>query len=302
MSKIVSYLSKIFWILLFISAVPSLIIGIKKQYQNLLNPNVRVGIVKICNKIEKIDEYCKQLKTYFEDKEIKAVLLEIDSPGGNAGAGQALFNEIQNLKKDHPKPLVALSLDLCASSAYYLACTADHIIASPAALVGSIGSMISFFNVSEILKKYNVGFIEKHSGKYKMIGSPFLASNQDAEALLQGLSDNCYEQFTKDVATCRKLSLKEVSKWADGKIFTGEQALAIGLIDETGSKYNAVKKIKELALIKEDEEIHWVEEKEPSSFMRFLDNGLSSDLQSNTIEAIAEKVVSKLQNGLITSN
>jgi len=300
MSKIIRYLSIIVSILFFISVIPSLLTNIKKQYAQMLLPHANVGVVTIKKSIDNIDDYSKQLHTYFEDPSVKAILLEIDSPGGNAGSSNALFLEILNLKKEHPKPVVALSLDMCASAAYLLACTADYIITSPAAIVGSIGASISFFNFSEVLKKYNVDCIERHGGKYKTIGSPFLPSTPDMNNMLQTLADNSYAMFTRDVANCRsKLALSELEKWASGKIFTGQQALEIGLVDENGSKFTATKKIKELAQIGDDIEINWLKQKDPNAISRWLDDRLQSNF---SLDRIIDATVGKLGSNLVTSN
>lgn len=300
MTKLTGYLTTILAILMFLSIAPSLVTNIKKQYLSALKPHTKVGVVKIKNEIGKIDTYIKQLKEHFEDKEIKAILLEIDSGGGHAGASQALFNELQNFKKEHPKPVVTLVTDICASGAYYIACTSDHIITTPCAIVGSIGSIIGGLNFSTILKKYGVEYQEKHAGKYKMICNPLVPTNPDNDAMMQQLSDSCYEQFTRDVATCRKLSLKEVDQWAAGKVFTGEQALKLGLIDSIGSKCNATKKIKELAQLKDEEEIQWIEPKETSPWMSWMEN--KNQVSNLSADALVDAVLTRLQSNLITSN
>ena len=249
MSKLKTWLGTIIAVLIFIAVVPSLIINISSQYSDLIKPHVKVASIKINGKISENESYITQLNKYFQDKEVKAILLEIDSPGGHAGSSCAIFNEINCLKKEYPKPLVVLVNDICASAGYHIACTADYIISSRAALVGSIGAFVQFFNVSALLKKYDVNYVVKGAGAYKTIANPFAPSNTECEQLLQELANNSYAQFSTDVAMCRKLSLKELDVWGNGKIFTGEQALKLGLIDECGSKYNAIQKIRELALV-----------------------------------------------------
>jgi protease-4 len=300
MSKITNWLSTALMVLVFLSVAPGLISNIKKQYQEALKPHVTVASIGIHSEIKETEDYIKQLNKYFKDKSVKAILLQIDSPGGQAGSSQAIFNEIQNLKKEYPKPIVALTNNCCASGAYYIACTADHIITAPSAMVGSIGVVMGFFNVNEVLKKYNVNYISKHSGAYKTVGTPYLPQNPEQEKMLQELSDNIYNQFTNDVAACRKLSLKETDKWANGRIFSGEQAQKLGLIDEIGSKCTAIKKIKELALIKDEEEITWLEEAEPNIISKFLSSKTSSN--ANYANEIADVVINKLNSSFISCN
>lgn len=296
MAKITSYISTIFMVLIFISVAPGLILKIKDEYKVLLEPHVKIASVEISNKIMDINDYQEQLKKYFENKDIKAILLKIDSPGGASGSSQALFNEIIELKKLNPKPVIAMTTDLCASGAYYIACTADHIVSTPSAMIGSIGSFIGYFNVKNLINKYNVSYIEKHSGKYKTVANPFAIPTEDNNKMLQELSNDVYRQFTKDVATSRKLSLKDKDKWADGKVFTGEQALKLGLIDEIGSKTNAVNKIRELALIKKEERIIWVKKKAPNALEKMLES--KSNINASA-DSIVDAVISKLQSGSV---
>lgn len=303
MSKFTRGLTTIIAILFFISVVPSLIVSITTQYSDLIKPNVKVASIKIKGAIADNEAYIKQLNKHFEDKEIKAILLEIDSEGGHAGSSCAIFNEITCLKKEYPKPLVVLVNDICASAGYHIACTADYIISSRAALVGSIGSFVQFFNISALLKKYDVNYVVKGAGAYKTIANPFAPSSQECEQLLQELANNSYVQFSTDVAMCRKLSLKELDVWGNGKVFTGEQALKLGLIDECGSRYNAIQKIRELALIKADEKIVWIKEKAPNMFTKFLEN--KANLNGSTevsLNKILDAVFAKLQGGFISSN
>lgn len=302
MSKITRLLLIVFILLTLVSIAPFLVNNIGVQYENFLKPQVKVAAVKISGGIADSESYIKQLNTYFQDKSIKAILLEIDSPGGQAGSGQAIVNEINCLKKEFPKPVVVLTNNICASAGYYIASTADYIISSRSALVGSIGTSISFFNFSDIFKQYHVGYVNKHSGKYKAIASPYEPSNADNEKLLQSLADNCYEQFTTDVATNRKLSLKELDVWANGKVFTGEQALKLGLVDECGSKYNAIKKVRELALIKEDEKINWVKESGPSILNKFLQNKIQAAALEESVDVFVRILTNKLQLGTICNS
>lgn len=300
MSKLTKFLSTTMLVLFFISIAPQLIKNIKNNYQDALKPHIDVATITINRDIKDTENINKLINRYFKDDKIKAILFEIDSPGGYAGSSQAIFNEIQCLKKDYPKPTLTLTTNTCCSGAYYIACASDHIVATPSAIVGSIGTTISFFNVSELLKKYNINYNNKSSGAYKTVGSPFLPNSLEQEKMLQELSDNCYSHFTNDVASCRKLlSLKDADKWANGRVFTGEQALKLGLIDELGSKYNVIKKIKELAQIKDDEEINWVKEAEPNVITKFLNNKAATNL---TTETMIDAVISKLQSGFISCN
>jgi len=268
MKKITSYLWGFFLLLIIINAAPRLFKSIKEQYTDMLKPKSKVARLKINNTIYETEFYQRNLEKFFKNEAIKAILLEIDSPGGAAGSSQALYNEIIHLKTEYKKPVVVITYNLCASGAYNIAISADYIIATPSALIGSIGSYINQFKVGELLEKWNIHYQIEKSGDYKAALNPYTPSTPEQTQMLQQLSNNCYQQFTEDVACRRKLSLKNVAAWANGRVFTGNQALKKGLIDEIGSEYNAIQKIKELALI--EREIEWVKPSYPSLFSKLF--------------------------------
>ncbi len=275
--SLTSYLTIIFMVIVIIQAIPFTIKFIKSYYDDILQLKTKVGLIKIDQPVMEAGSYSKSIKKFFHDKEIKAILLHIECPGGAAGSSQSIFNEIMSYKKDYPKPVVVMTNDLCASGGYYIACAADYIIASPSAIVGSIGSYIGTLKLKDFAEHWKVKYQIKQSGKYKTALNPFGESSPEIEKFVQEVTDDVYNQFTNDVAARRKLILKDADKWANGKFFTGKQALALGLVDELGSEYNTIKKIKELALIEKDKEIEWVHAKQPSLYNKILgkedDNG-----------------------------
>jgi len=234
--------------------------GLKSNIKIYLSPNQKSH--------DSNEFYQQNLEKVFKNKEIKAILLEIDSPGGAAGSSQALYNELIYLKTEYKKPVIALTYNLCVSGAYNIAIGADYIIAAPSALIGSIGSYIQQFKVGDFLAQWQIHYEIEKTGIYKSSLNSFTPSTPEQKQMLQQISDNCYQQFINDVACRRKLSLKNAAEWANGRIFTGNQALKNGLIDEVGSEYNAVQKIKELALI--DREIEWVKPSYPSIFSQLF--------------------------------
>lgn len=268
MPKIINFFVSIFVLLVLINLTPKLLKEIKDQYKNILKPKTHVARIKINNTIDDISFIQEHLEKFFKNKEIKAILFEIDSPGGAAGSSQALYNEIMHLKIAYKKPLVALTYNLCVSGGYNVAIAADYIIAAPSALIGSIGSYINQFKVNEFLNQWHIQYEIEKSGAYKSALNPFTQSTPQQQEMLQQLADDCYQQFIKDVACRRKLSLKNSAEWANGRIFTGTQALKNGLIDEIGSEFNAAQKIKELALI--EREIEWVKPPYPSLFTKLF--------------------------------
>ncbi len=271
--KITSILGAVFLVLIIIQMVPAVWKMVKEETEKFIKPKTKVGSLCINGPIDNIGYYTKYLKKFFEDQHIKAILLRIDSPGGYAGASSALFNEIISLKKDHPKPVVALTVNICASGAYEIACASDYIIAAPGATVGSIGAYIGYFKFKEFIEQWKARYGIQKSGDYKAMLNPFTESTKEEEALIQAVCDDSYNQFKETVAQQRKLSLNSADIWANGKVFTGRQAFAQGLVDAVGSEYDAINKIKDLALIEED--IEWVKPPKPTFWEKL--SGTSDD-------------------------
>ncbi len=179
-----------------------------------------------------------QLRQAAEDNSVKAVVLRINSPGGSAAASQAIYKEIQRLAEC--KPVVASMGDVAASGGYYVACPADTIFANPATITGSIGVIFETLNFYDFMEKYGLETETIKSGKYKDTGSPSRPMRPDERALLKEMLMGVYEQFVNDVAQARDMDKAKVKKLADGRIYTGEQALEAGLIDQLGNFYDAV--------------------------------------------------------------
>ncbi len=264
------YLKNIFLILIFLQLAPSLLEGIRKQYFSYLEPKTKVGVLTITGILYDSSSYTRQLYHYFKKPEIKAILIKMNCLGSAAGTGQAIFNEIQMLKKEFPKPVVVLIENVCASGGYLIACSADRIISPPSAIIGSIGNYFRSIQLREFCEQFKVKYTTVKAGTFKTIGDPFSDLTEEEKVLLQIIQNDAYRHFTQQVANARKLSLTNVKDWADGKIFTGLQAKKLGLIDEIGSAQNAIKALRKLALIEEKEEIEWVKPLRKSSLLSLV--------------------------------
>ena len=162
MKNIKNFLWTILLLLILLNIAPNLLKGIKTQYKSMLKPKAKIARITINDAITDIRFYQQSLEQFFKDKEIKAILLEIDSPGGAAGSSQSLYNEIMHLKTTYNKPIAALTYNLCTSGAYNIAIATDYIVAAPSALIGSVGSYINQFKVNEFINHWNVQYeIEK---------------------------------------------------------------------------------------------------------------------------------------------
>lgn len=175
----------------------------------------------------------KLLRKAVKNKHVKAVLFRIDSPGGTVSTSQEIADEIKFLQ-DANKPVVVSMGDLAASGGYYVACNAQKIVADPGTITGSIGVIISSLNLKGLGDKLGLQPQVIKSGQFKDIGSPYRAMTAEDKAILQNLINDAYDQFTLAVSNGRHIPLPTVKKLADGRIYSGRQALQLGLVDKLG--------------------------------------------------------------------
>jgi protease-4 len=276
------YLKNIFFLLILLQIAPPLIENIQKQYGKYVSSRTKVGVLPITQDMVYNSNDCnKILNGFFADPDIKAILLKIDCSGTAAGTGQAIQNELIELKKQYHKPVIVLVENTCLSGAFYIASAADWIVAPGTAVIGSIGVTLPyFFQLQKFIEQYNIQYVPLKAGKYKNTTDPFVTITPEETDLLQSVLNDSYQQFTADVARNRNLPLSTVNTWADGRIFSGQQALNLGLIDELGSAINATNAIKKKAIIEGD--IEWVKPPSKKSFIHFLKNE-SDDDSDNTL-------------------
>lgn len=236
MPSFASMIKNIFLLLLLLQFAPTLIKNIRKNYSSLWEEKTQVGLIPIKGVLTDSQKPIKHLKKFFSDPDIKAIVISMDCPGGAAGTSQAIFQELKALKLQHLKPVVVWVENIAASGGYYIASAADHIIATPSAFIGSIGVYIPLLHLKDFIEQFKIQYDPVASGVYKLATDPFTATSSVQKEMLQGLTRDTYEQFVKDVAQQRsKLVVAHASEWAEGRVFTGHQALEKGLIDEIGS-------------------------------------------------------------------
>ncbi len=181
---------------------------------------------------------------------VKAILLLINSPGGTAAASQAIYDELIRVRKETDIKIVASFGDVAASGGYFVASAADHIVANPTTVTGSIGVIIRTQNLSSLLDRIGIKSSTVQSGEYKDILSPFRETKPAEQAILEGIVMDSYQQFLNAIVAGRGISLNELKPLADGRIFTGTQALKAKLVDSLGNLHTALDKTAELANIK----------------------------------------------------
>ncbi len=206
----------------------------------------KIAIINIKNIITQSSNTVRQIKKYADNKSIKAIVLRIDSPGGGVAPSQEIYSEILKVRKNSNKIVVTSMGNLAASGGYYIAGASDKIVANPGTLTGSIGVIMTFSNIEELMKKIGLKTEIIKSGEFKDMGSPMREFTEKEKKLLQEVIDDVYDQFVNAVAVGRNIDVKKVKELSDGRIFTGRQAFNIGLVDQLGSLEEAIKLAAEL--------------------------------------------------------
>jgi len=208
----------------------------------------KIAVVNIRGMITSSRDIVEQIGTFKEDDDVKAIILRINSPGGGVGPSQEIYREI--LRAKEKKKIIASIESVGASGGYYVACASDVIVANPGTITGSIGVVMEFSNIEELLKKIGFRSYVIKSGKHKDIGSPLREMTPQEREILQGVIDNVHSQFVRAVAEGRNMEEGKVRQIADGRIFSGEQAKELGLVDRLGSLQDAIEIAAEMARIK----------------------------------------------------
>ena len=189
------------------------------------------------------------------DAQVAAVLLEVDSPGGGITTCDIMHKYLLDYRRDGGGPVVVLMKDVAASGGYYISCAAQHIMAHPTTVTGSIGVIMPLFDASGLLRLVGVSDRSIKSGRFKDLGSPFsqrTAEERAAEdAILQAIVMDMYERFVQVVAEGRKMDIEKARRLSDGRVYTSRQALENGLIDSIGYRQDAIEVARQLAKVEE---------------------------------------------------
>jgi len=200
----------------------------------------RIQVVDIEGELLQSTAILEQLKRYEDSNSVKAILLNIDSPGGGVAVSQEIYAELRRLREKKDKTIVAYLSSTGASGAYYVACAANKIVANPGTIVGSIGVIAEWVSYAELLQWAKLKDIVFKTGEFKDTGSPTRPLTDNEKKYFQGLIDDMYVQFVEAVSSGRKLDLQEVRSMADGRVFTGRDAKERKLIDEIGNFQDAI--------------------------------------------------------------
>ncbi len=192
------------------------------------------------------DSIIRQLKEAREDPTVRAVVLRINSPGGTSAASEEIGYEVKKTS-DAGKPVVVSMSDVAASGGYWVSAYADRILANGSTTTGSIGVISQIVNYSELYDRVGIEYITIKSGEFKDMGSDARDPTEKELQILQEMVDDIFDQFVEVVADGRNMSEDRVRELADGRVYSGRQALELGLVDEIGNYYQAIQRAAELA-------------------------------------------------------
>jgi protease IV len=194
----------------------------------------KIAVVDLEGVILSPKDMVEQLRKYGDDSSIKAIIIHVDSPGGGAAASEEIYREVLRIRDEKKKRIVASIETVGASGAYYVSSATNKIFANQASIVGSIGVIAEWYNYEELMKWAKLKAIVMKAGEFKDTGSPVREMTPAERDYLQGIIDNMHSQFIHSVAQGRHVRDEDIRPLADGKVWTGQQAMPLKLIDQIG--------------------------------------------------------------------
>lgn len=241
----------------------------------------KVGLVEITGEIFISKHHIKKLEKLRKRKDIRAVVIRVDSPGGLVAPTQEIYAKV--VAVDREKPVIVSVGSAAASGGYYIAAGGRKVVANPGSIVGSIGVRFDFPVAVELMDKIGLRFETFKSGELKDAGSPTREVTERDREFFRSVIKNIKEQFVNDIALSREMSIPEVESLADGRVFTGDQALELGLIDTLGTLEDAIAIAAESGGIKGKPRVFEFKKKRPSIFETIwgdLENKLGTQVRS----------------------
>jgi protease-4 len=200
-----------------------------------------IAIVDLDGVITSPTEVVKNLKKFAKDDSVKAIVLHINSPGGGVAASEEIYREVRRIRDEHKKKIVASIETVGASGAYYVASGTNKIFADRGSIVGSIGVIMEWYNYADLVKWAKMKNIVIKTGEFKDTGNPARDITPSEQQYLQGMAEDMLDQFISSVASGRGLKPEDIKTIADGKVWTGEQAKEMKLVDDLGDFEAAIK-------------------------------------------------------------
>lgn len=263
---------------LAIAFLAIVLVGILFATLSKIQVGDKIALLTIEGPITSSYDITQDLREYADNPSVKAIVLRVDSPGGAVAPSQEIYEEV---KKATLKKKVVVSMgSLAASGGYYISAPATRILANPGSITGSIGVIMELPNFKGLMEKIGVKTEVIKAGAHKDLASVFRELGPEERAILQGVMDNVHEQFIKAVAEGRKLPVEKVREIADGRIFSGEQAITAGLVDQIGDLNDAIDIAKRLAGIKGEPSI--IKKKKKGGVLDLLKGKISINLPEAT--------------------
>jgi protease-4 len=200
-------------------------------------------------------DFLELLRKYRKDERVKGVLIRINSPGGVVGPSQEMYDEIKRTREEFKKPVVAFCGAVAASGAYYAAVGADRIVTTPGCMIGSIGALMEFVNLEKLYSWAKVQRYAITTGEFKDAGAEYKPLTDRQRGLFQDLLNNVLSQFKKAIVDGRKMKPEFLDQYADGRVFTGEQAVKLGFADQVGTWDDARKLLGKMTNLGDDPEM-----------------------------------------------
>lgn len=230
---------------------------------------------------------------YADEDLIKGILIHINSPGGVVGPSQEIYAELKRVRDELKKPVVASLSGVAASGAYYAALGANKIVTNPGTMVGSIGVIMEFANLSGLYSWAKIDRYSIKSGAYKDAGADYRSMTSDERQLFQGLIDEVLAQFKQTILDSRKMEVRILDQYADGRVFTGETAVRLGFADQVGTFEDARHLIGEMAGLGSDPELMKPREKREEFWQLVEDFSGESKFKQIFEELLQAKLLAK---------
>jgi protease-4 len=237
-------------------------------------------------------DFLENLRKYRKDPRIKGILIKINSPGGVVGPSQEMFEEIKRTREEFKKPVIAYCQAVAASGAYYAAVGADKIFTTPGCMIGSIGALMEFINLEKLYDWAKVQRYAITTGKFKDAGAEYKPLTDEQRELFHDLLMDVLSQFKGAIVEGRKMKPEFLDKYADGRVFTGHQAVKLGFADQEGTWDDARRALGELTGLGANPEVF-----KPKKRHGFMDFFADAQSESSKFTKLAESVMKSELNG-----
>ena len=231
---------------------------------DITNSNPKIGLIEIQGTIMESEEIIRNLNYFYLRNDIDGILVRVNSPGGSVAPSQEIYKKIKSIRENSEKPIVVSMSSMATSGGYYVSIGADSIVANSGSITGSIGVIMGYPTITKLMDIIGVDYTTIKSGKFKDSGSLFRNTNINDSQYLEEVVHELHDQFKSDVIKERLISLDKIDEIAQGQIFSGRQALSLGLIDRIGTFEDAIWLIGKMAGFNSRPSLIRIPEKRPS--------------------------------------